>query len=67
MNEAEAVSICDFMQAVKRNTKKMNRGMIIMNNNNSKLMRVLGGRIEKASQFAQEAMATITEIKKKCK
>ena len=41
----------------------MNGGMIIMNNDNSKLMRALGGRIEKASQFTQEAMVTIMEIK----
>ena len=51
MIEAKAVSICDFIQAVKRNTEKMNGGMIIINNNNSKLIRALGGRIEKASQF----------------
>ena len=47
--KAEVVSICNFMQAIKRNTEKMNRGMIIMNNNNSKLIRTLGDRIEKAS------------------
>ena len=52
MIEAKVVSIRDFIQAVKRNTEKMNGGMIIMNNDNSKLMRVLESRIEKASQFA---------------
>ena len=61
--EAEAVSVFDFVKAVKRNTERMNRGMIILNNNNSKLMRALAERIEKVSYFSYKSMATITAIK----
>ena len=49
MIKAKTVLICNFIQAVKRNIEKMNGGLIIMNNDNSKLMKALGGRIEKAS------------------
>jgi len=42
----------------------MNGGLITINNDNRKLMRALLSTIEKAIQFTQEAMATITAIKK---
>ena len=65
--KAEAVSVFDFIKAVKRNTERMNRGMIILNNDNSKLMRALAGRIEKVSYFSYKAIATIIAIKEMCK
>ena len=46
--EVEAVSLHDLVKTIKRNTESMNGGLITINNDNRKLMRVLSPTIEKA-------------------
>jgi len=64
--KAEVVSIYDLVKAIKRNIESMNGGLITIYNNNSKLIRVLSTKIEKVTQFIQEAIAMITVIKQIC-
>ena len=61
----EALIIQDFVEYIVQQTKLLNRGRIVVGNNNAKLIRQLMNGYNKATEYTQEAAGIISAIQKR--
>ena len=58
----EALIIQDFVEYIVQQTKSLNRGRIVVGNDNAKLIRQLINGYNKATEYAQEVAGIISAI-----
>ena len=63
----EVVVVLDFVNYIEQQTKTLDRGKIIVRNDNDKLIKQLIAGYNKATEYAQEAAGIISAIQKKVK